>query len=202
MIKWLKLAALLTLLCTPTALAGTSILVIGDSISAGFGLDSSAGWVDLLEQRLKQQAISRRVINASISGDSSAGGLSRLPELLSAHQPAIVIIELGGNDGLRGQSIAELQQNLTRMIKLAKDDGAAVLLLGMQLPPNYGKRYTRSFAGVYQDVARQQEITLVPFFLAGVGAVDGMMQADGIHPNARAQAQLLENIWPFLRPLL
>jgi len=202
MVKRLKLAALLALLWTQTALAGEAVLVIGDSISAGFGLDSSSGWVALLEQRLKQEDLARPVINASISGDTSAGGLSRLPALLKSHQPAIVIIELGGNDGLRGQSPAMLQQNLARMIKLAKDSGARVLLLGMRLPPNYGKRYTQSFAGVYADVASQQEVPLVPFFLEGIGGVAGMMQADGIHPAARAQPLLLENVWPLLRAML
>jgi len=176
--------------------------VVGDSISAGFGLDSAEGWVTLLEQRLEQEGLAQPVINASISGDTSAGGLSRLPALLKTHQPAVVIIELGGNDGLRGQSPAELQQNLARMIKLAKNSGARVLLLGMRLPPNYGKRYTQSFAGVYADVAEQQQIAFVPFFLEGVGGVDGMMQADGIHPTASAQPRLLENLWPLLRPML
>ncbi|KXU37328.1 arylesterase [Ventosimonas gracilis] len=199
--RLLKLAALLALLCTQTALAG-GLLVVGDSISAGFGLDSSAGWVSLLEQRLKQEGLARPVINASISGDTSTGGLSRLPALLKTHQPAVVIIELGGNDGLRGQSPAQLQQNLARMVKLAKNSGAAVLLLGMRLPPNYGKRYTRSFEGVYADVAEQQQIAFVPFFLEGVGGVEGMMQADGIHPTASAQPRLLENLWPLLRPML
>jgi len=202
MIKRLKLAALLTLLWTQAALAGEGVLVIGDSISAGFGLDSRAGWVTLLEQRLKQEGLARPVINASISGDTSAGGLSRLPALLKTHQPSIVIIELGGNDGLRGQSPAMLQQNLARMIKLAKDNGARVLLLGMRLPPNYGQRYTQSFAGVYADVAAQQEVPLVPFFLEGVGGVEGMMQADGIHPTASAQPLLLENVWPLLQSIL
>jgi len=201
MMDRLKLAALLALLWAQTALAG-GVLVVGDSISAGFGLDSSAGWVALLEKRLEQEGLARPVINASISGDTSAGGLSRLPALLKTHQPAVVIIELGGNDGLRGQSPAQLQQNLARMVKLAKNSGATVLLLGMRLPPNYGKRYTQSFAGVYADVAEQQQIAFVPFFLEGVGGVEGMMQADGIHPTARAQPLLLENLWPFLQPML
>jgi len=201
MINRLKLAALLALLWTQTALSG-GVLVVGDSISAGFGLDSTEGWVALLEKRLEQEGLAQPVINASISGDTSAGGLSRLPALLSAHQPAVVIIELGGNDGLRGQSPAQLQQNLARMVKLAKNSGAAVLLLGMRLPPNYGKRYTQSFEGVYADVAKQQQIAFVPFFLEGVGGVNGMMQADGIHPTARAQPRLLENLWPLLHPML
>jgi len=201
MINRLKLAVLLTLLWTQTALSG-GVLVVGDSISAGLGLDSSTGWVALLEQRLDQEGLTQPVINASISGDTSTGGLSRLPALLSAHQPALVIIELGGNDGLRGQSPAQLQQNLAHMVKLAKNAGARVLLLGMRLPPNYGKRYTQSFEGVYAEVAEQQQIALVPFFLEGVGGVEGMMQADGIHPAARAQPRLLENVWPLLRAML
>jgi len=201
LLKLAALLALLALLCTQTALAG-GLLVVGDSISAGFGLDSSAGWVSLLEQRLNQEGLARPVINASISGDTSTGGLSRLPALLKTHQPAVVIIELGGNDGLRGQSPAQLQQNLAHMVKLSKNAGARVLLLGMRLPPNYGKRYTRSFEGVYADVAEQQQIAFVPFFLEGVGGVEGMMQADGIHPTASAQPRLLENLWPLLHPML
>jgi len=202
MIQRLKLAALIALLFSQAALASGGVLVVGDSISAGFGLDSGAGWVNLLKQRLEKEGLKQQVINASISGDTSSGGLSRLPALLKTHQPSVVIIELGGNDGLRGQSPAQLQQNLARMVKLAKDANAKVLLLGMRLPPNYGERYNRSFAGVYQDVAQQQEVPLLAFFLEGVGGVEGMMQADGIHPSALAQPRLLDNLWPLLRPML
>jgi len=197
-----SLAPLLALLLWTQAAAAAGILVVGDSISAAFGLDSSKGWVALLQKRLADEGFAQTVINASISGDTSRGGLSRLPALLAAQRPQIVIIELGGNDGLRGQSLAQLQQNLARMVKLAKDSGAQVLLLGMLLPPNYGERYNAAFAAVYREVADTQQVALLPFFLEGVGGVAGMMQADGIHPTAGAQPRLLDNLWPLLRPLL
>jgi len=201
MIGRLKPALLLVLLYTQTVLAGGGVLVLGDSISAGFGLDSSEGWVALLQERLAQQGLAQPVINASISGDTSAGGLSRLPALLAAHQPALLIIELGGNDGLRGLPPAQLQQNLAQMVTLGKNSGAQVLLLGMRLPPNYGKRYTDAFADTYAQVAAGQAVALLPFFLQGVAGVDGMMQADGIHPTAAAQPLLLDNLWPYLQAL-
>lgn len=141
-------------------------------------------------------------MNASISGDTSAGGAARLPALLGEHKPEVVIIELGGNDGLRGQPPAQLQQNLASMVEQSRQVGAKVLVLGMRLPPNYGKRYTDAFARVFSDVAKEQQVPLVPFFLEGVGGVEGMMQADGIHPAAGAQPKLLENVWPSLQPLL
>ncbi|WP_263142827.1 arylesterase [Pseudomonas sp. RIT-PI-AD] len=189
------------LLLAQQAVAGT-VLVVGDSISAALGLDTSQGWVALLEQRLRKEGLERKVVNASISGDTSAGGLARLPALLGEHRPEVVILELGGNDGLRGQPPAQLQQNLASMIDDAQKQGARVLLLGMRLPPNYGARYTRDFAQVYQTLADGKNVALVPFFLDGVGGVPGMMQADGIHPAATAQAKLLDNLWPTLKPLL
>lgn len=193
--------ALILLLQVPGALAGT-VLVVGDSISAGFGLNTAQGWVTLLHERLKRHDPSFDVVNASISGDTSAGGLARLPALLDRHQPEVVVIELGGNDGLRGQPPAQLKQNLTAMTEAAKSAGARVLILGMQLPPNYGQRYTQAFAQTFQDVSAEQKVAIVPFMLDGVGAVEGMMQSDGIHPNAAAQPRLLENVWPELVPLL
>lgn len=198
---WLISAALGLLLWGQTALAGT-LLVVGDSISAAFGLDSSQGWVHLLEKRLVEQGYPHRVVNASLSGDTSAGGVARLPGLLAEHRPSLVIVELGGNDGLRGQSPAQLQQNLAAMVEQAQQAGAKVLILGMQLPPNYGVRYTTAFARVFSQVAQEQQVPLVPFFLQGVGGVPGMMQYDGIHPAAQAQPILLENLWPSLKPLL
>lgn len=183
------------------ATAGT-VLVVGDSISAALGLDTSQGWVSLLDRRLQEEGKPQTVVNASISGDTSAGGLSRLPTLLTQHRPDLVIVELGGNDGLRGQPPAQLQRNLAAMIEASQASGAKVLLLGMRLPPNYGARYVREFAQVYQDLAEEKKVALVPFFLEGVGGVTGMMQPDGIHPAASAQDTLLENVWPTLKPLL
>ena len=142
------------------------------------------------------------MVNASISGDTSAGGQARLPALLAEHKPSLVVVELGGNDGLRGQAPAQLQQNLASMIDRSRDAGARVLLLGMRLPPNYGKRYTDAFAQVYADLGKEKDVPLVPFFLEGVGGVPELMQADGIHPGQGAQAQLLENAWPSIKPLL
>jgi acyl-CoA thioesterase I len=198
---WLLSTALALLLCAQTALAGT-LLVVGDSISAAFGLDTRQGWVALLEERLVEQGFAYRLVNASISGDTSSGGAARLPALLAEHRPSLVIIELGGNDGLRGQPLGQLQQNLARMIDDSLSSGARVLLLGMRLPPNYGVRYTTAFARVFETLAEDKQVPFVPFFLEGVGGVAGMMQADGIHPTAKAQPLMLENLWPTLQPLL
>ncbi|MFI8738886.1 arylesterase [Ectopseudomonas toyotomiensis] len=198
---WWLSGALTLMLWAQGAVAGT-LLVVGDSISAAFGLDSRQGWVALLEKRLEEEGFEHSVVNASISGDTSAGGAARLSALLAEHKPELVIIELGGNDGLRGQPPAQLQQNLASMVEKSQQAGAKVLILGMRLPPNYGARYTTSFAQVFADLAEQKKVPLVPFFLEGVGGVPGMMQADGIHPTESAQAVLLENVWPTLKPLL
>ncbi|QMV61279.1 arylesterase [Pseudomonas berkeleyensis] len=198
---WWLSGALALLFWAQGAVSGT-LLVVGDSISAAFGLDSRQGWVALLEKRLADEGFEHKVINASISGDTSAGGAARLPALLAEHKPELVIIELGGNDGLRGQAPAQLQQNLALMVEKSQQAGAKVLLLGMRLPPNYGARYTTAFAQIFSDVAEQKQVPLVPFFLEGVGGVPGMMQRDGIHPTEGAQPLLLENAWPALKPLL
>lgn len=198
---WLLGSCLALMVMAQEAAAGT-VLVVGDSISAALGLETSQGWVSLLQKRLDDEGFEHRVLNASISGDTSAGGASRLPALLGEHKPELVIIELGGNDGLRGQPLAQLQHNLAGMVEQSQKTGAKVLLLGMRLPPNYGKRYTDAFAQVYQDLASARQVPLVPFFLEGVGGVEGMMQADGIHPAASAQGKLLDNVWPTLKPLL
>jgi acyl-CoA thioesterase-1 len=198
---WLIGTALSLLLCGSSAYAGT-LLVVGDSISAAFGMDTRQGWVALLEKRLDEQGFDHQVVNASISGDTSAGGAARLPALLAEHQPELVIIELGGNDGLRGQPPAQLQQNLAAMVQASQQKGAQVLILGMQLPPNYGQRYTTAFAAVFPQVASEFSVPLVPFVLEGVGGVPEMMQADGIHPTAEAQPRLLENVWPTLTGFL
>ena len=198
---WFVSAALALMCMAQNAAAGT-ILIVGDSISAGFGLDTRLGWVSLLEQRLEREGHDDRVVNASISGDTSAGGQARLPALLTEHKPDVVIVELGGNDGLRGQPPAQLQQNLALMIQQSRDSGAKVLLLGMQIPPNYGKRYVEAFAKVFGDVAQKEKVPFVPFFLEGVGGHPELMQADGLHPAVAAQDKLLENVWPTLKPLL
>ena len=151
---------------------------------------------------MRQEGFEHRVVNASISGDTSAGGAARLPALLTEHQPQLVIVELGGNDGLRGLPPGQLQQNLASMIDASRGAGAKVLLLGMRIPPNYGERYTTAFAKVFDDVAADKNVPLVPFLLEGVGGVDKLMQDDGVHPAVEAQPQLLENVWPTLKPLL
>ena len=198
---WFLSAALALMCMAQNATAGT-ILIVGDSISAAFGLDTRLGWVSLLEQRLGQQGYDDKVVNASVSGDTSAGGLARLPALLAAHKPEVVILELGGNDGLRGQQPAQLKQNLASMIEASQKAGAKVLLLGMQLPPNYGTRYTRAFAEVYSQLGSEKKVALVPFLLEGVGGHPELMQADGVHPAVGAQGKLLDNVWPALKPLL
>lgn len=196
------LSAGLALMCMAQNAAAGTVLIVGDSISAAFGLDTRQGWVALLEQRLRDEGYDDTVINASVSGDTSAGGQARLPALLAAHKPELVILELGGNDGLRGQQPIQLQQNLASMIDQSRESGAKVLLLGMQLPPNYGPRYTQAFTQVYDTLASEKKVPLVPFFLEGVGGKPELMQADGIHPAAGAQGQMLENVWPTLKPLL
>lgn len=198
---WFLSAGLVLLLLSQGAAAGT-VLIVGDSISAAFGLDTRLGWVSLLEQRLQKEGFTDKVVNASVSGDTSAGGQARLPALLAEHRPQLVILELGGNDGLRGQQPAQLQQNLASMIQQSQKAGAKVLLLGMRIPPNYGARYTQAFEAVYSNLAEQEKVPWVPFFLEGVGGIPELMQADGLHPAVAAQGKLLENVWPTLKPLL
>lgn len=198
---WCIAGAMAVLLWSQNSLAGT-LLVVGDSISAALGMDTRQGWVALLEQRLQEQGLDHQVINASISGDTTAGGLARLPRLLAEHQPEWVILELGGNDGLRGLPPGQMQQNLLAMIERSRSSGAQVVMLGMRLPPNYGLRYTQAFEQVYADLARQTQVAWVPFFLEGVGGVEGMMQADGIHPAPVAQERMLDNLWPLLKQML
>jgi acyl-CoA thioesterase I len=179
------------------------ILVFGDSISAGYGLASvERGWVALLQTRLKQQEYGYQVVNASVSGETTAGGLARLPRALMLHQPKIVILELGGNDGLRALPIAQMRANMVRMVDLAEAAGAKVLLLGMRMPPNYGPDYTEQFRLCYTDVARDKKLPLVPFLLNDIALVPALMQPDGVHPNELGQPILLANVWPSLVPLL
>ena len=179
------------------------ILVFGDSVSAGYGLTRvEQGWVALLQTRLKQQEYVYQVVNASVSGETTAGGLARLPRALMLHQPRIVILELGGNDGLRALPIAQMRTNLARMVDLAAAAGAKVLLLGMRIPPNYGPDYTEQFRSSYSDLARDKKLALVPFLLNDIALAPDLMQADGIHPNELGQPRLLDNVWPALKPLL
>jgi acyl-CoA thioesterase-1 len=181
------------------------LLVVGDSLSAEYGLERGSGWVALLQQRLAREKSAVEVVNASISGETTSGGRSRLPSLLAQHQPGVVIIELGGNDALRGLPLGMTRDNLTAMTRAAKAAGARVLIVGMQLPPNYGQRYTQDFAALFSAVAKDERAALVPFLLQGVADgtdVNGQFQADRIHPNAQAQPRMLDNVWPALLPLL
>ena len=178
------------------------ILVFGDSISAGYGLPLEQGWVELLRTRLKAQGYGYQVVNASVSGETTAGGLARLPRALDLHHPSIVILELGGNDGLRGLPVAQMRTNLTQMSSLSAAAGAKVLLLGMRMPPNYGPEYTKQFAMVFSDLASEKKISLVPFLLTDIALSPALLQADDIHPNAQGQPILLDNVWPTLKPLL
>lgn len=178
------------------------IVVLGDSLSAAFGIDPRDGWVTLLQKRLNKQTHEYTVINASISGETTAGGLTRLPGLLRQHQPTIVILALGANDGLRGLSLIKMQDNLKQMTELSRSQSASVLLIGMQLPPNYGPAYTRTFQNIYTELSNKSDIALVPFLLKGIGKNKTLFQPDMLHPTAEAQAIILENVWPELEPLL
>jgi acyl-CoA thioesterase-1 len=192
---WLAVAA-------PAPAAARTLLVVGDSLSAAYGIERNAGWVALLEQRLARERPGYRVVNSSISGDTSAGGLARLPRLLAEHRPQLVVIELGGNDGLRGLAPDQTKNNIRAMIVKSKEAGARVLLLGIELPPNLGPKYTERFRRLYRDLAAEQQVALVPRFLLGIDTDPELMQPDRIHPTAGAQARMLENVWGVLRGLL
>ena len=181
------------------------VLVVGDSLSAEYGLARGEGWVALLQKRMADQTAGWTAVNASISGDTTSGGRSRLPALLAQHKPAVVVIELGGNDALRGLPLASTKSNVLAMVQAAQKTGAQVLLLGMQIPPNYGKRYSEDFAAIFAQVAKSQKTALLPFFLAGVADAPNaaaLFQPDRIHPTAQAQPHMLDNVWPLLKPLL
>jgi acyl-CoA thioesterase-1 len=190
----------------PSQAAATPvILVVGDSLSAEYGLARGTGWVALLEQRLAREKVAARVVNASVSGDTTSGGRSRLPALLAQHKPTHVVIELGGNDALRGLPLAMTRDNLTTMTSAAKAAGARVLLVGMQVPPNYGRQYADAFADLFGSVAKAEGAALVPFLLKGVAdsaESESLFQADRIHPREAAHPLMLGNVWPVLRPLL
>jgi acyl-CoA thioesterase-1 len=200
-VHWL---ILLLLAATPVwaGAAGKVVLVLGDSLSSAYGMDVELGWVHLLQQRLDAGATPYRVVNASISGDTTGGGATRLPRALATHGPHIVIVELGGNDGLRGVSLDTTRRNLDTIVRLSLESGARVLLVGMRLPPNYGPAYTERFHAQFRKLAEQRGVAHVPFLLEGVGGERALMQDDGIHPRAEAQAMLLDNVWPHLEPLL
>jgi len=178
------------------------ILVVGDSLSAGYGIAENESWVTLLQNRLSAKSYGYQVINASISGDTTGGGLRRLPRALKKHVPHIVLIELGGNDGLRGTPVIVIRKNLAAMIELSQETGAQVILAGMVMPPNYGQAYTDAFEGTYTDLADKYDTALIQFFMKNVALNPALMQADQIHPNAEGQPYLLDNVWGMLEPLL
>jgi len=179
-----------------------TILVFGDSLSAAYGIRPEEGWVALLGQRLQTQGYGYQIVNASVSGETSGGGLERLPRALQLHRPSLVILELGANDALRGLPLGMTQENLASMVRLSQSAGARVLLIGLRLPPNYGPRYTEQFAGIFPALANQYHLPLVPFLLDKVALVPERMQPDGLHPNAQGQPPMLDTVWPYLQPLL
>ena len=179
-----------------------TVLVFGDSLSASYGIEEEQGWVNLLSEKLRQAQSPYSVINASVSGETSTGGLSRLPAALAEFQPSVVILELGGNDGLRGLPLATLQSNLEEMVSLSQRAGAKVLLAGIQIPPNYGPRYTEPFYALFGDIAESEQLPFVPFLIDGIPQQPELMQNDGIHPRAEAQHMILDNVWPVLAPML
>ena len=178
------------------------ILVFGDSLSAGYGISVDKGWVNLLASRLSAEGYGFEVVNASVSGETSAGGLARLPRALAAHHPRLVLLELGANDGLRGLPVAGMRSNLQQMVVLAQNAGAHVLLIGIRMPPNYGEQFTVPFAKAYDSVSDATHVPLVPFLMDKVADQPGLMQADGLHPNEKGQPLLLDNVWPKLLPLV
>lgn len=193
---------LLVLVVWASPLQAKTLLVLGDSLSAAYGLPAEEGWVSLMEQELKQRRLADKVINASISGETSSGGLQRLPRLLADYRPDLVLLELGANDGLRGTPLQVMEQNLRRMVELSQASGAEVILIGIRIPPNYGPQYTQRFYSIYPDLAQEYQLPLVPFLLEGVALKPQLMQSDGLHPTAAAQPILLQTVWPHLLPLL
>ena len=179
-----------------------TILVLGDSLSAAYGIRPELGWVALLQKRLHGEDYGYEVVNASVSGETTSGGLQRLPRALALHRPGILILELGANDGLRGLPLGITRANLQKMVGLAKDSQTRVLLVGMRIPPNYGPRYTTDFAQLFQDVATQSSVPLVPFLLQSVALDPARMQGDGLHPNALGEPAVLDTLWPQLEPML
>jgi len=179
-----------------------TILVFGDSLSAAYGIRPEQGWVALLTQRLQAQGYGYQIVNASVSGETTSGGLQRLPRALQLHQPGIVVLELGANDALRGLPLSGTRANLAQMVRLSQEAGARVLLVGIRIPPNYGPRYTEEFASVFPELAKQYHLALVPFLLQDVALNPARMQEDGMHPNAAGEAPIVDTVWPYLKPLL
>lgn len=196
---FLSLFCLLMSIVTLTK-ANTTILVMGDSLSAEYGIARGSGWVKLLEDQLQKQSTPWMVFNASISGETTSGGLTRLPVLLEQKKPGIVLLELGANDALRGLSVDQTERNLSKMIKASKKSGAKVLLFGMQIPPNYGQDYTNQFKAIYSKLAKQEGVELLPFFLQGIASQKELFQSDNIHPNEKAQTILFKNVWAAMTP--
>jgi acyl-CoA thioesterase I len=194
--------AVLFLLVAPPAIAERTLMVFGDSLSAAYGIPPHQGWVSLLTDRIRRAGLPWAVANASISGETTAGGVRRLAEDLKRHQPAIVVIELGANDALRGQPIAGIRANLEKMIRMARDARADPVLVGLMIPPNYGIDYAREFRDVYPDLARKHKVPLVPFLLEGIADKPGLFLPDQMHPNAEAQPVICDNVWPTLEPML
>jgi acyl-CoA thioesterase-1 len=199
--RFLTLIVLLT--CTPAHAADVpTVLIFGDSLSAGYGIDVDQSWAALLQERLEEQGYEHRVVNASISGETTEGGAERIGPALANFEPALIILELGGNDGLRGFPPDRMRGNLEKIIAASKASGAAVVLLGIRIPSNYGPRYTRAFESVFRETAEALDIPWIEFFMEGIALNDNLMQADGIHPNAAAQPKLLDNAWPIIETAL
>jgi acyl-CoA thioesterase-1 len=201
-LAFLRAAAAAFLLAALPAAAADTLLVFGDSLAAAYGISPQQGWVHLLAGRIERAGLPWRVVNASVSGETTAGGLRRLPEDLKRHHPAIVAIELGANDALRGQPVAVIRSNLEKMIRLVRGAHARPVLVGIMIPPNYGIDYASEFRQLYADVAREQKVPLVPFLLEGLVENPGNFQADQLHPTAQAQPRIVDNVWPVLEPLL
>lgn len=199
----IKMLGILSISCISTVVSAKTILIVGDSLSAAYGIAPKQGWVQLLQQRLDQQYPKQhKVVNASVSGETTSGALARLPKLLQTYQPQVVVIELGGNDGLRGQPPQMIQNNLAQLIQLSQKNKATVLLFGMKIPPNYGTAYSAAFEKNYQVISQQYKIKLLPFFLDGVAGHKNLIQNDQIHPNAKAQPMLLNLAYPYIKGAL
>jgi len=198
----LLLLTCLTLTGNAEADSEYTLMVYGDSLSAAYGIEESAGWVELLSQKLAVENFPYDVINGSVSGETTTGGLSRMPAMLDTYQPDLVILELGGNDGLRGMPLLNIRENLVAMVTLAQKSGAEVILAGIQIPPNYGSRYTEPFYSQFAEIAGELNLALVPFLIDGIPQQPQLMQNDGIHPKAEAQGMILDNVWPILETKL
>ncbi|MFC5462872.1 arylesterase [Massilia niabensis] len=201
-LKKLTVAASLVLASASAYSAPKTVLVVGDSLSAEYGLTRGAGWVALLEQKLKASKIDANIVNASISGETTSGGRARLPALLNQHKPQVVVIELGANDGLRGLPVPAAESNLRQMITMSQQKGAKVMLVGMRMPPNYGRAYTERFFGMFTTLSKEYKAPLVPFMLEGIADKPALFQADRLHPNAQAHPIILNNIWPTFSTLI